>query len=133
MCLFDVTPPYSTGSTTCNTAFWILVLYHPGYVIIISSSSPWDTDLGEQFIQPPAEHVLQLISNLNHKPAKHTRSMPAIWLEITQKCPACSPSTVTSHKHYNVKALGQTLRDAGSSPAWHYTFHLYEKFTLREN
>ena len=31
-----------------------------------------------------------------------------------------------------VKALSQTLRDAGLSPAWHYTFCLYE-FTLREN
>ena len=31
-----------------------------------------------------------------------------------------------------VKALTQTARDAGSSPARHYTFHLY-KFTLREN
>ena len=30
-----------------------------------------------------------------------------------------------------VKALGQTLRDAGSSPAWHYTFRLYN--SLREN
>ena len=31
-----------------------------------------------------------------------------------------------------VKALSQTPRDAGSSPAQHYTFHLC-KFTLREN
>ena len=31
-----------------------------------------------------------------------------------------------------VKALGQTPRDTGSSPAQHYTFCLYE-FTLREN
>ena len=31
-----------------------------------------------------------------------------------------------------IKALGQTLRDVGSSPTQHYTFCLYE-FTLREN
>ena len=37
-----------------------------------------NTDLSDQFIQPAAEQVLQLTSNLDHEPAKHTRSMFAI-------------------------------------------------------
>ena len=79
---FDVTPPYSTGSRTSNTSFWIVVSHHPGNVIIISSNSPPDTDLGDQFIQPPAEYILQLISNLNYKSAKGKRLM----LAIHQRC-----------------------------------------------
>ena len=46
----------------CDTSFWILVLHQPDDVIAILSSSPPDTDHGDQFIQPLAEQVLQLIN-----------------------------------------------------------------------
>ena len=75
---FDVTPPYSTESSTCNTSMWIVVSHHQDDVIVIFSNSALDIDLGDQFIQPSAEQVLQLISHFDHKPAKCTRSMPAI-------------------------------------------------------
>ena len=75
---FAVTPPHGTEHDTCNTSSWIAVSHHPDEVTVISSSSPPDTDLGDQFIQPPAEQVLQLISHLDHKPAKSMRSISAI-------------------------------------------------------
>ena len=75
---FDMTLPYSTGSSTYNTSFWILLSHCPDNVIVLSSSSPPDTDLGDQFIQCPAEKVLQVISNTKNKPEKGTRSIPAI-------------------------------------------------------
>ena len=70
---FDVTPSYSTENGSYNTSSWITVSHHPDDLNVISSSSPPDTDLGDQFMQPPAEQVLQLISHFDHKPAKHTR------------------------------------------------------------
>ena len=63
---FDVTPPYSTESSTST---WIVVSHHPNDVTVTSSNPPPDTDLGDQFIQPSAELVLQLISHFDHKPA----------------------------------------------------------------
>ena len=52
--------------------------HHPDDVLVISSISSPDTDLGDQFIQPSAEQVLQLISHFDHKPAKYTRLIPPI-------------------------------------------------------
>ena len=75
---FVVTPSYSTEHDTCNTSSWIAMSHHPDDVIVISLSSAPDTDLGDQFTKPPAEQVLQLISHLDHKPAKHTRLISAI-------------------------------------------------------
>ena len=79
---FDVTPPYSTESGTCNTSSQIIVSHHWDDVIVISFSSPLDIDLGDQFNQLPAEQALQLISHFDHKSAKHTRLM----LSIHQRC-----------------------------------------------
>ena len=73
---FDVTLPYSTASSTCNTSYWVLVSHHPDDVIIVSSCTPLDADPNDEFIQPPTE--LQLISNIEHTPTKHTRSKTAI-------------------------------------------------------
>ena len=83
-CIFDVTPPYSNGSSTYNTLSWIIVSHHSDDVPVISSSFPPDIDLGNKFIQPSAE-VLQLISHFDHKPTNHTKSMPA----IHQRCKLC--------------------------------------------
>ena len=41
---------------------------HHNFIQLLSN-----TDLNDDFIQPPAEQVLQLISNIKHRPAKHTR------------------------------------------------------------
>ena len=71
---FYVTLPYSTTSSTCNILFWILVS-HPDDVIIVSVSSSLDANLDDQFIHPPTEQILQLISNIKHKPTKYTRSI----------------------------------------------------------
>ena len=64
--------------TVTSPSSWITVSHHPEDVIVISSSSPQDIDLSDQFIHPTAEQVLQLTSHLDHKPAKHTRSMFAM-------------------------------------------------------
>ena len=82
---FAVMSPYSTGYDTDNISFWITVSHHPENVIVISSSSPPDTDLSVHFTQPTAEQVLQLTSHLDHKPAKHTRSIFA----LHQRCKLC--------------------------------------------
>ena len=73
-----MTPSYSTEMALATHSAWITMSHHPDDVIVISSSSPAGTDLGDQFIQPPAEQVLQLISHFDHKPAKHTTLMSAI-------------------------------------------------------
>ena len=83
--LFAVMLPYSTAHDTNNISSWITVSHHPDDVIVISSSSPLVKDLSDQFIQPTAEHILQLISHLDHKPGNHTRSISA----IHQKCKLC--------------------------------------------
>ena len=78
--------------------------HHPDDVIVISSSSPPDTDLSYQFIQPTGEHVLHLISHLDHKNAKCTRLISANLLkmqvvqesiEAAPKCPAYSLTVTT--------------------------------------
>ena len=104
---FDVTLPFRTASSTCNTFYRILVSHHPD-VIIISSSSPLGTDLGDWCIQPQTEQVLQLICNIKCKPAKHTRSITAIWKrcklykktsKLHQSTPTYCTNTLTSHKY----------------------------------
>ena len=60
ICLY-ITLPFSTANNPGNILDWILVSHHPDDVIIISSCSSPDTDLNDEFIQPIAEKVLQLI------------------------------------------------------------------------
>ena len=101
---FDVKLPYSTASRTCNTLLWILVSHQPDDVIIVSSGSSLETDFDDQFIQPPTEQVLLVISNV--KTSRHTRLMPANhWrcklckntLKLHQKCPSYSSAMIRPH------------------------------------
>ena len=50
-------------NSTYNTLDWILVSYHQDDVIMISPSSPPDSDLSNVITQPPAEKVQQHIKN----------------------------------------------------------------------
>ena len=56
--------PYSTGYDTDNTSSWLTVSYHFEDVIVISSNSPPDPDLSDQFVHPIVEQVLQITTNL---------------------------------------------------------------------
>ena len=73
---FDVTLPFNMTNSTCNISYQILVSHHPDDVIIVSSCSPLDAKLNDEFIQPPEDQTLQLISNIKHR---HTRPISAIW------------------------------------------------------
>ena len=73
----DVTLPFSIASSTCNTSYCILVSHHPDDVIMVLSCSSLDAELSEEFIQPPTEQVLQLISNIKYNPTKHIGSITA--------------------------------------------------------
>ena len=107
---FDVTLPFSTASSTCNTSYWILVSHHSDDVIIVSSCSPLDTKLGDEFTQPPTEQVLQLIRENNIKTQTykaqntnnfHLMKMQAVQedLKLHQSKPAYCSAQLMSHKH----------------------------------
>ena len=103
----DMALPFSTANHS-NILYWILLSHHPDVIIIISYSSSTDTDRNAEFIPPPAEQVLQLISNIKHAPTKHTRSVTAIqwWCRLCKRTsklhqsnPASCPATLRSHEH----------------------------------
>ena len=77
ICL-DMTLPFSAANNPGNILHWILLSHHPDDVIIISSRSSPNTDLNDEFMQPPGEQVLQLISNTKQTPVELTQSITAI-------------------------------------------------------
>ena len=76
--IFFMISHYSTSHDADSTSTWITVSHHPNDVIAISSGSPLDADLSDQFIHPTPEQTLQLTNQHHHKCAKHLRSMLAI-------------------------------------------------------
>ena len=69
---------YSTSYNTDNTSACLTVSYHPKDVIVISSNSPPDPDLSDQFIHPTLEQILQFTNQLDHKPVKCLSAVFAI-------------------------------------------------------
>ena len=75
--------PRTTNSSYTKPE-WILVSYHQDDVITISASTPPDSDLDNDFSQPPAEEILQLIGNVKYTHARHTTSLTAIQQQCKQ-------------------------------------------------
>ena len=61
MFLVDACP--STIIRSYTKPQWILVSYHSDDIIIMSANTSPDSDIEDNFSQPPAEEILQLIEN----------------------------------------------------------------------
>ena len=73
-------PDYTCSINSCCTKpEWILVSYHQDDVITISASISPDSDLDDDFSQPPAKEILQLIDNIKHIHMRHSRSLNNIF------------------------------------------------------
>ena len=73
-----MTFPFSTVIKPHNSLHLILVSHHPDDVITSSSSSYLDIYLNDDFAQPLAEQVLQLINNIKPTTVNCTRLITAI-------------------------------------------------------
>ena len=71
--MFLVDTHFSTTDSSYIKLAWTLVSHHPDDVIFVSPSTPPDLNPNDNFCQPPAEEILQLIKNIKHT---HTQGSP---------------------------------------------------------
>ena len=108
MFLFDA--HFSTTNSPYIKPEWILVSHHPDDVIFISASTPLGSDLDDNFSQPPAEKIPQLIENIKymHKAYKTINCylmMTQEGFEITPEQPHPYPTYIYPQQTYTFNGL----------------------------
>ena len=111
-----VEPHFIITNWSYITLEWILVPYHPDDVIVISPSSPPDSDLDDVFFASSRRSPKTTSQHQKHTNTRHTRSLTNIrqWCKLHKKYWKSHQSNLTP------TSLHPSPMNIYSKEPWHY-------------